>query len=239
MANLRLKEILKSNKGASLILVLCVTALLLGISGSLLFAASSASGSNSSKTQYDQIIVFNDSLMRTVTYNICGKENISLDKTLNTLGGNIFYEVGNHYNRGYNNNPSKIPDYPDGDLDVSSLPTDMMPKNLTIEYLKMSVTELHANVTPYKPAEPAVTDESGKVISPGSPREPQKVDDISFSLKITLKTSYKQQVLTTVATYKFTGGRLVDKGSDGDHKNSFEIVNSGKWRMLSYEREEN
>jgi len=219
----RILAAIKNKSGASLLFVLGIMLLLLAVSGSLLAAASANYGSNVRQNQYNAAVVLNDSIQRNIRHSL-QIPSTELSDFNASLASNLARAI---YDASVENDELTMFELNLGDI----IPDD------TYVTLKFPMQTVH--ITPAVPEMPELGIER-------VPRTAFLNARMIVEVIVTVGTGNNARVLTTQATYEYSGV-MTDDGDWNDEAEpsvgtmSFEKTNPndyadpGRWVMVSYE----
>lgn len=222
MNHRKIVTIMKSKSGISLVFVLAVTLLLLAIGASTLVAATTAAGSSQSQVAYRQMELYTDSLVKTLTYQLKLKPTDHFERT---LSGKLLLAMYQHKkSRGKGTLTQELTATLNSGSSVNT--------NITASDFKLKFDPLDVEITPAVDGEEAVTgtntDGSSVVILPGTERQPETTT-VNATVKVTINLRNGESEMSSVATYEYTDGYLVDGKIES-------VLGLGNWRLADYER---
>lgn len=200
-----------------MIFVLCLMMLLMAICASVLVAASASAAASTNRITHNRLVLGADSIHKNIMYSL-QKDDGNID---DQLWGKLIWAV---YEANDNGGTGM------GEMNVEmSFSSGRTLDTLEIESLVFSFPMDKQNVNIF-PAIDGVSDT-------GIPRIP-KTAEINITLAVKSKVKSDNKTLTTVATYEFTGGRLSDfNPANPQAAGTMAIIDSGEWRLISYEHQ--
>ena len=241
----RIKRILKSKSGESIIFVLGVMLILLFIGGSVLVAASAAAGSGASRQVRAQLELYADSIQRVIKHSLdnCGDDleaNFLADFTSytapQTLGGQLLrYMHRQASETSLVATKSSITDvqFPSTALSEGYSATIT---SIELDWSVLLVDGIYAAEPSYEYSNVGGTWTLIPVVTPDTPHSAK----IDARVTITVEVAHVNRTVTSVATYNYSGGFLKnpeDTTNPGQYDASIlKIETAGDWTLISYEK---
>jgi len=215
----KLKEILRSRRGASYIIVLAVTAFLLLLAAAALTAASSA-GESVADRVYKEMGVAADSVSDNLMY--------SLQSETETLGPGI---VKGLYDSQYPADGSAAVT-PGWEMTVS-LPAGALPEGAAVSAIKLAFTDLSVSYSQAIAGRAALYDESGKLVSAAIKAKPAGAK-VGAVMTASYTITYLEKTVTVTDVFALTGAELADTGTGSAA--AMTVAKRGEWRLTSHEK---
>gem|GEM_PF-2468466 len=237
----RIKRILKSNSGESIIFVLGVMLILLFIGGSVLVAASAAAGSGASRQVRAQLELYADSIQRVIKHSLVNDSAGDVGEDIYDPSFNIHTSLSGQLMRYVYEQASN---------------TSLSATETSIQFVNFGEDELSEGYTATITGiiiNPSVVITEGKYegepiyyydgnvlkASDTSLYVPRSAT-ISTQIKFVVEVTRGNSTVTSVATYNYSGGFLKnpeDTTNLGQYDaNILKIETAGEWTLISYEK---
>ncbi len=221
----RLKKILKTNSGTSIVLTLCLTLLLFAIGVSVLAASADAAGANTRRQQSEIRFYYAKSLADYLTGQITAPFDIDPANPWTAIP-QAAYDLNPD---GMGSDRLQIANFminiDDPGVDSWIESPDSTEYSITID----SQTVMQKQ--PYLPEQPAIGNPDDEGYVPAVPAVPEEAE-LELLITVEIATYYADDPYLLLAHYKFSGTALGDAATGGKGK-----INSGKWILLGYSQE--
>lgn len=235
---IRLRRVLSSRAGASLLFVLAVMMLLTSIAASVFVAASAGAGVANNQIIRGQMELYADSMQKSMMYSLQNKKETGEIQSTKTLAGQLMRTLYNKAWAQMNVDGIDFIDYKEkftlafdvpqlsgftNNMSCYTISIDVEPRvQLKREYIEEvdyfdSVKEEWVKIKTFYPREA----------------------NLAANIFVQVEVNYKGKSLLSVASYKYKNGILLSDGSvDQPTPTKVEINQWGDWRFVSHDKTE-
>ena len=227
----KVKTLLKSKSGASLMFVLGIMMMLLAVGASVMTAATANVGSNIRQNHYNNAVLLSDSIHRNIMHSLnMDESDADFDTSLRNKLSTALYEANK-------------PVANDGD---TNLPLDGFEMSVGVDGVDMSALERIDVRIPFQDIRFAGP--VGYVPETGTNRVPftasinvRIIVTVEVSIHPTGMARVDDRTITTRAVYELSNAFMSDEGDilyteeDSSITGELEFESFGNWKMVSYE----